>query len=237
MQPIRVSAFSTPISVVAAARQNPGPANHRQPQPQVDPRSPVRTDACASGAPEKHRMPLVSRRRASTWALATLVAAALPLAARRELSRAKADQTDASSVDRKISGASHRVNLSEDDWRQRLTPEQFRVLRKSGTEFPFSSALNAEKRKGTFACAACELPLFSSDTKFDSGTGWPSFFDTLPNAVSLHRTPADFFLSRVEVRCARCDGHLGHVFQDGPPPTGERYCMNGVALKFHSEQS
>jgi peptide-methionine (R)-S-oxide reductase len=121
--------------------------------------------------------------------------------------------------------------LSEAEWKARLTPEQFYVLRKHGTERAGSSPLNHEKRKGTFACAGCDLPLFSSDTKFESGTGWPSFYQPLPDAVG---TSSDrlLFMTRTEVHCARCLGHLGHVFEDGPKPTGLRYCMNGLALKF-----
>ena len=121
--------------------------------------------------------------------------------------------------------------LTDADWRQRLTPQQYDILRKHGTERAGTSALNHEKRKGTFACAACELPLFSSDTKFESGTGWPSFYQPLPDAVGT-KQDRSFFMTRTEVHCKRCLGHLGHVFDDGPPPTGLRYCMNGVALKF-----
>ncbi|MGB7257285.1 MAG: peptide-methionine (R)-S-oxide reductase MsrB [Pseudolabrys sp.] len=121
--------------------------------------------------------------------------------------------------------------LSDADWRKRLTPEQYDILRKHGTERPGSSALNREKRKGTFACAGCDLPLFSSDTKFESGTGWPSFYAPLPNAVAT-KTDRAFFMTRTEVHCSRCIGHLGHVFDDGPKPTGLRYCMNGLSLKF-----
>src|SRR5665647_2472124 len=121
--------------------------------------------------------------------------------------------------------------LSVAEWQKRLTPEQFYVLRKHGTERAGTSPLNKEKRKGTFACAACDLPLFSSDTKFESGTGWPSFWQPLPNAVG-ETSDRSFFMTRTEVHCSRCDGHLGHVFNDGPKPTGLRYCMNGVAMKF-----
>lgn len=121
--------------------------------------------------------------------------------------------------------------LSEAEWKQRLDAQQFYVLRKHGTERAGTSALNREKRKGTFACAGCDLPLFSSDTKFESGTGWPSFYQPLPAAVET-QTDRSLFMTRTEVHCRRCIGHLGHVFDDGPKPTGLRYCMNGVALKF-----
>jgi len=117
------------------------------------------------------------------------------------------------------------------EWRSNLTAEQYAVLRKEGTEAPFTSPLLHEERKGTFACAGCGLDLFSSATKFDSGTGWPSFFAPLPKAIGT-TTDRTLGMARTEVHCARCGGHLGHVFADGPQPTGERYCMNGVALKF-----
>jgi peptide-methionine (R)-S-oxide reductase len=122
-------------------------------------------------------------------------------------------------------------NLSDADWRKRLSPAQYDVLRKHGTERPGTSALNGEKRKGVFACAGCDLPLFSSDTKFESGTGWPSFYQPLPDAIET-KSDRSLFMVRTEVHCKRCLGHLGHVFDDGPKPTGLRYCMNGVALKF-----
>jgi peptide-methionine (R)-S-oxide reductase len=119
-------------------------------------------------------------------------------------------------------------------WRAKLTPEQYAVLREEGTERPFTSVHNNEKRKGVYQCAGCDLPLFKHDMKFDSGTGWPSFFTTLPGAF---RTKRDFkhILPRTEYHCARCGGHHGHVFDDGPAPTGLRYCNNGVALKFVPE--
>jgi len=123
------------------------------------------------------------------------------------------------------------VEKSDADWRTQLSSAQYDVLRRHGTEPPFSSPLDHEKRKGTFACAGCDLPLYSSDTKFDSGTGWPSFYAPLPDAVATSDDRA-FLMLRTEVHCRRCGGHLGHVFKDGPPPTGLRYCMNGVALKF-----
>ena len=121
--------------------------------------------------------------------------------------------------------------LSDSEWRKRLGPERYRILREAGTERPYSSPLNNEHRRGTFACAGCGLPLFSSTTKFDSGTGWPSFFRPLPNAIAT-RADHSLLMERTEVLCRRCGGHLGHVFDDGPRPTGLRYCMNGLALKF-----
>ena len=123
------------------------------------------------------------------------------------------------------------VEKTDAEWRAQLTPQQYEILRKHGTERPWSSPLLKEHRKGIFACAGCDLPLFSSDTKFDSGTGWPSFWQPLENA--LGRTEdRTYGMTRIEVHCRRCGGHLGHVFDDGPPPTGLRYCINGVSLKF-----
>jgi peptide-methionine (R)-S-oxide reductase len=123
------------------------------------------------------------------------------------------------------------VDNTKDQWKGRLTPEQFQVLREHGTERPGSSPLNDEKRKGTFRCAGCGQSLFASDTKFESGTGWPSFSTPLEGAIGTTEDRS-FFMTRVEVHCSRCGGHLGHVFEDGPRPTGLRYCMNGVALDF-----
>ena len=120
---------------------------------------------------------------------------------------------------------------SDDEWRKLLDPDAIQVLREHGTERPYSSPLNHEKRKGMFACAGCDLPLFSSETKFESGTGWPSFYEPLQNAVGTSEDRS-LLMRRTEVHCRRCGGHLGHVFDDGPKPTGLRYCMNGVALKF-----
>jgi peptide-methionine (R)-S-oxide reductase len=123
------------------------------------------------------------------------------------------------------------VAHSDAEWRKLLPPESYEVLRHAGTERPFSSPLDEEKRSGTYVCAGCDLALFSSKTKYDSGTGWPSFWAPLPNAV-VTKSDGSLLMARTEVRCRRCDGHLGHVFDDGPKPTGLRYCMNGVALRF-----
>lgn len=128
-----------------------------------------------------------------------------------------------------------RISKTDAEWKKELTPQQYDVLRKEGTEYPFTSPLNHEKRSGTFACAGCGLALFPSKFKYDSGTGWPSFFDVLPGHVE---TKLDYQLGlpRTEYHCVRCGGHHGHVFKDGPAPTGLRYCNNGVALKFIPEK-
>lgn len=123
------------------------------------------------------------------------------------------------------------IMRSEAEWRKRLSAKAYNVLREEGTERAFTSPLNDEHRKGVFACAGCDLPLYSSETKYESGTGWPSFWKPLPNAIGT-REDNTLFSRRTEVHCRRCGGHLGHVFNDGPKPTGKRYCMNGVAMKF-----
>ena len=123
--------------------------------------------------------------------------------------------------------------LSEAEWRKRLTPQQYAVLREEATERAFTSPLDREKRKGVYVCAGCGLPLFSSTTKFDSGTGWPSFYRPIADAIGT-REDRKLMMARTEVHCRRCGGHLGHVFPDGPKPTGLRYCMNGVAMTFRA---
>jgi peptide-methionine (R)-S-oxide reductase len=127
--------------------------------------------------------------------------------------------------------AAFEIEKSDADWKAALPPDAYRVLRHEATEAPFTSPLNEEHRAGIFSCAGCALPLFSSRSKFDSGTGWPSFFQPLPHAVET-KTDRSLLMARTEVHCRRCGGHLGHVFDDGPKPTGLRYCMNGVALAF-----
>ncbi len=125
--------------------------------------------------------------------------------------------------------------LSDAEWRERLTPEQYKIARKHGTERAFTSPLNNNKEKGVYRCVGCQTKLFSSDTKFDSGTGWPSYFAPISAEVVSEHTDRSFFMTRTEVRCATCDSHLGHVFSDGPQPTGLRYCMNGAVLDFEAE--
>jgi peptide-methionine (R)-S-oxide reductase len=132
--------------------------------------------------------------------------------------------------------ATFEVTKTDAEWRKLLTSQQFHVLRNHGTERAFTSPLDKEHRPGTFSCAGCDLPLFASTTKFDSRTGWPSFTAPLENAVGT-TVDRSLFMTRTEVHCRRCGGHLGHVFDDGPPPTGLRYCMNGVALKFAPERA
>ena len=127
--------------------------------------------------------------------------------------------------------AAYELTRTDAEWKTQLQPAQYRVLRQAGTETPYTSPLNKEKRSGAYSCAGCALPLFSSKTKFESGTGWPSFWQAMDKAVA-EESDTTLFMKRVEVLCRRCGGHLGHVFDDGPQPTGLRYCMNGVALNF-----
>lgn len=135
----------------------------------------------------------------------------------------------------KAAAETFEVVHSDEEWRKLLSPEAYSVLRKEGTEYPYTSPLEQEHRKGTFACAGCGQALFASETKFDSGTGWPSFYQPIRPEVVGTRIDGALMMTRTEVHCARCGGHLGHVFEDGPPPTGLRYCMNGVAMTFTPE--
>jgi peptide-methionine (R)-S-oxide reductase len=130
-----------------------------------------------------------------------------------------------------------KISKTDEDWKRELTPEQYHVTRQHGTERAFNGPYWNEKRKGIYNCVCCGTPLFSSDTKFDSGTGWPSFWAPLRKDALDEHSDSSWFMRRTEIRCAACDAHLGHVFPDGPKPTGARYCMNGTALKFAPEGS
>ena len=164
---------------------------------------------------------------------AFLVAAVAAAASGLAMRYASAVPPSASPTQDAIDPSREMYNMmtSDAEWRKILTPDQYQVLRKHATEPSGSSPLDHEFRDGLYVCAGCNLPLYSSKTKFDSGTGWPSFYDHLPNAIGTS-IDKSFFSTRTEVHCARCGGHLGHVFKDGPRPTGLRYCMNGVAMKF-----
>lgn len=164
--------------------------------------------------------PTLNRRRLLTGAAATAAVAVVGVYASHTLAGSAPDER-------------FEVTHTDQEWRQRLSPEQYAVLRQADTESPFSSPLDREDRTGLFSCAGCDLDLYSSETKFDSGTGWPSFWQALPNAV-IKRTDLSLIVPRSEIRCRRCGGHLGHVFDDGPKPTGLRYCMNGAALMFRA---
>lgn len=163
----------------------------------------------------------MQRRDAIRYTLLTLATGATTMSL---FSRSRAAET----------AASFEVQYTEAQWRERLSKEQFYVLREHGTERSGTSALDHEKRAGVFHCAGCDLALFDSKTKFDSGTGWPSFFQPITNAIGTS-IDKSFFSTRTEVHCRRCGGHLGHVFEDGPKPTGLRYCMNGIAMTFKAQ--
>lgn len=135
-----------------------------------------------------------------------------------------------------MNDTSTKVKKSDAEWQQELTPDEFHVTRNHGTERPFSHPSNDDKTKGEYACVCCGEPLFHSDAKFDSGTGWPSFFQPISTDAVDEHSDRSLFMKRTEVRCAKCDAHLGHVFPDGPQPTGQRYCMNGVAMKLKPDE-
>ncbi|WP_242559409.1 MULTISPECIES: peptide-methionine (R)-S-oxide reductase MsrB [Pandoraea] len=182
------------------------------------PRQSAQSGAADAGATPARRLFLLSASAAAAAAAAGLVP--------RLVRPAFADDS------RRAGAPAHfEVAFSDAEWRKRLSPGQYEILRQEGTERPYSSPLNDEHRAGTFACAGCAQPLFSSRTKFDSHTGWPSFWTPLDKAVGT-RTDTTFGMIRTEVHCSRCGGHLGHVFDDGPKPTGLRYCMNGLAMTF-----
>ncbi|VVE27017.1 Peptide methionine sulfoxide reductase MsrB [Pandoraea iniqua] len=195
-------------------------------QKAAQPVATARSTAASTAAPATRQT--TSRRLflLSTTAAAAAVAVGL---VPRLVRPARADDA------RRASAPEHfEVAYSDAEWRKRLTPGQYEILRQEGTERPYSSPLNDEHRTGTFFCAGCALPVFSSRTKFDSHTGWPSFWTPLDNAVATH-TDTSFGMTRTEVHCRRCGGHLGHVFDDGPKPTGLRYCMNGLAMTFRPQ--
>ncbi|MDP9228093.1 MAG: peptide-methionine (R)-S-oxide reductase MsrB [Actinomycetota bacterium] len=129
-----------------------------------------------------------------------------------------------------------KVKKTEEEWKRELTPEQYEIVRQKGTEPPFTSELNDEKAAGTYQCVACGQPLFSSETKFESGTGWPSFYEPMDDEAVETESDNSLLMRRTEVLCSRCDAHLGHVFDDGPDPTGQRYCINGCALKLDADE-
>ena len=173
---------------------------------------------------------MLTRRKLGISAIAMIVAGCSRAGARTGSTSTTFEETKVSDSTTAASDIDW-ANLSAADWKDRLTAEEFYVLRQEGTEHPWTSPLNDEKREGTYVCKGCDLPLFKSDTKYDSRTGWPSFFDVIEGSIG---TTVDnkLFLPRTEYHCIRCGGHQGHVFKDGPNPTGLRYCNNGVAIKF-----
>jgi peptide-methionine (R)-S-oxide reductase len=163
-----------------------------------------------------------------TWAIPPALAAEAPKVSIAELQQGW-QKLLAPGAD--VATSTEPISKTDAEWQKLLTPSQFKVLRQEGTEIPFSSPLNGEKRPGVFVCAGCALPLFTSQMKFDSGTGWPSFFTLIPDRLGTKEDRL-LIMPRTEYHCVRCGGHQGHVFDDGPPPTGLRYCNNGVALRF-----
>lgn len=155
---------------------------------------------------------------------------------RRELMKTTAGAGLLAALGRSAQAETFDITRTDAEWREMLTPFEYKVMRKEGTERAFTSPLNDEKRAGLFLCKGCDLPLYGSDAKYDSGTGWPSFWQALPGAVAT-KPDRKLFVVRTELHCARCGSHLGHVFDDGPKPTGKRHCINGVSLKFQPESA
>ena len=174
---------------------------------------------------------LIASALPALGATSALAQATAKAGAKRTIGEMRSDWKQFLPANANVPEPSPPLKLAADDWRKRLSPEQFKVLREEGTERPGSSKLNAEKRRGVYACAGCGLPLFTSEMKYESGTGWPSYFTTIPGVFA---TKEDTLLlyPRTEYHCVRCGGHHGHVFRDGPPPTHERWCNNGIALMF-----
>ena len=177
---------------------------------------------------QRRRFLIALPAAALTWATPAAFAAA---ATSRSIAEIQQDWQKLLASGANVATSTEPISKSDTEWKQLLTPAQFKVLRQEGTEYPFSSPLNDEKRAGVFVCAGCTLPLFTSQMKFDSGTGWPSFFTLIPGRL-VTKEDRVLIMPRTEYHCVRCGGHHGHVFDDGPPPTGLRYCNNGVALKF-----
>jgi peptide-methionine (R)-S-oxide reductase len=173
---------------------------------------------------------MMNRRR---FMISTLAVGAVAAASRFSLGETASQKREDKKAPK--SKGVEKLTKTDAEWKQSLTPEQYAVMREKGTERPFTSELNTIHEEGTFECAACGLPLFSSKAKFDSGTGWPSFYEPIAKENVDEETDRSLWETRTEVLCARCGGHLGHVFPDGPKPTGLRYCMNGVALKFKQQ--